>query len=71
MGKKLEHFRIPLPKQTERVFKDKKKYDRKAERKINWAKVYKDGCPDCGEPIPPDIEEGQECCQCGHIFWEE
>jgi hypothetical protein len=25
-------------------------------------------CPDCGEPIPEDIQEGQECCQCGHVF---
>lgn len=33
---------------------------------------YEDGeCPDCGEPIPDDIEDGDECPNCGHIFYEE
>lgn len=25
-------------------------------------------CPDCGEPIPEDLQEGQDCRNCGHIF---
>ena len=32
---------------------------------------YPDGvCPDCAEPIPADAEEGSECGNCGHIFFE-
>jgi hypothetical protein len=31
---------------------------------------YEDGvCPDCGEPIPQDVEEGSECVNCGHVFY--
>lgn len=33
MNKKKSKLRIPLPKKTEKVFKDKKKYDRKNRRK--------------------------------------
>lgn len=30
---------------------------------------YPDGeCPDCGEPIPSDVQEGDTCCNCGHTF---
>jgi len=25
-------------------------------------------CPDCNEPIPDNIAEGQECFNCGHVF---
>ena len=33
---------------------------------------YIDGeCPDCGETIPDGIEDGDECPNCGHIFYEE
>lgn len=31
--------------------------------------TYVDGvCPDCGENIPLDIKNGQECENCGHVF---
>lgn len=33
--------------------------------------AYDGVCPDCGEPMPPDIQEGEECCQCGHVFWTQ
>ena len=33
---------------------------------------YIDGvCPDCQEPIPDDVAEGQECSNCTHAFFEE
>ena len=33
---------------------------------------YEDGvCPDCGEDIPDDAVEGQECENCGHVFCYE
>jgi hypothetical protein len=25
-------------------------------------------CPDCGDPIPEDVVDGQECKNCGHTF---
>lgn len=33
-------------------------------------------CPDCGEPIPSDADflndpEGQDCENCGHVFYSE
>jgi hypothetical protein len=28
-------------------------------------------CPDCGETISVDMVSGGECCNCGHIFYEE
>jgi hypothetical protein len=32
--------------------------------------AYDDGeCPDCGEQIPSDAEEGSDCSNCGHVFW--
>ena len=32
--------------------------------------AYPDGvCPDCGEGIPEDAAEGQECTNCGHAFY--
>ena len=32
---------------------------------------YENGeCPDCGEPIPKDATSGDECVNCGHVFWE-
>jgi hypothetical protein len=31
---------------------------------------YDDGlCPDCEIPIVKDIEEGEACENCGHVFW--
>jgi DNA-directed RNA polymerase subunit RPC12/RpoP len=31
---------------------------------------YPDGeCPDCGEDIPDNATEGEECGNCGHVFW--
>lgn len=33
---------------------------------------YPDGnCPDCGEPIPEDAEDGDQCANCGHVFHTE
>lgn len=26
-------------------------------------------CPDCLEEIPDDYEEGDECDNCGHVFY--
>jgi hypothetical protein len=34
MKNKIKKFRIPLPKQTEKTFKDKTKYDRKRNKRI-------------------------------------
>jgi uncharacterized Zn finger protein (UPF0148 family) len=28
-------------------------------------------CPDCGEPLPEVVQEGDACCQCGHVFYTE
>ncbi len=28
-------------------------------------------CPDCGESIPDDVSEGDECENCGHVFWKD
>lgn len=25
-------------------------------------------CPDCGEDIPDDANEGEECSNCGHVW---
>lgn len=34
--------------------------------------AYPDGvCPDCGEDIPDDVEDGEECTNCGHTFTHE
>jgi len=27
-------------------------------------------CPDCGLDIPPNAVEGEECSECGHVFWD-
>ena len=39
-------------------------------KKQNLIKAsYEDGeCPDCGEQIPNDVKEGQECKNCDHVF---
>lgn len=26
-------------------------------------------CPDCGKTIPDDIIPGQDCTNCGHVFY--
>ena len=32
--------------------------------------AYEDGvCPDCQEEIPEDTVDGEECKNCGHVFW--
>lgn len=32
---------------------------------------YKDGlCPDCQEEIDVTYEEGDQCPNCGHVFWK-
>lgn len=28
-------------------------------------------CPDCGEEIPEDAEDGHECIVCGHVLFAE
>ncbi len=28
-------------------------------------------CPDCNEEIPLTVQEGEECLNCGHVFWIE
>ena len=28
-------------------------------------------CPDCGDPIPESVQPGDDCENCGHVFWEE
>ncbi len=34
--------------------------------------AYHNGeCPDCGDEIPDDVQEGQECANCGHVFCAE
>lgn len=31
---------------------------------------YDEGvCPDCGEPIPSDYIGGEDCVNCGHVFY--
>ena len=35
-------------------------------------KAYEDGeCPDCGETIPDDVQEGQTCSNCQHVFYSQ
>lgn len=45
----------------------------KSKKKTNpvWKSYPRGECPDCGEPIPKDVVEGEACCNCGHIFTEE
>jgi len=31
--------------------------------------AYDGTCPDCGEDIPEDVKSGQECLNCGHVFY--
>lgn len=32
---------------------------------------YEDGlCPDCQDEIPDDVQDGDSCKNCGHVFWE-
>jgi len=34
--------------------------------------AYEGGvCPDCGEEIPDDVDEGEDCSNCGHTFHSE
>lgn len=34
-------------------------------------KSYKNGeCPDCGDPIPKRTSDGDECKNCGHVFYK-
>jgi len=41
------------------------------EELIDWEKEYVAGrCPDCGEYIPETAQEGDECRNCGHVFWK-
>jgi hypothetical protein len=28
-------------------------------------------CPDCNQAIPDEAVEGDECSNCGHVFWLE
>ena len=39
---------------------------------FRMADEYPEGrCPDCGEEINPEADEGDECENCGHVFWME
>lgn len=39
---------------------------------VKVADSYVNGeCPDCGETIPKDAQEGSNCENCGHVFWVE
>lgn len=30
---------------------------------------YPDGiCPDCGETIPDNVQDGEQCANCDHVF---
>jgi len=42
-------------------------------KRLKKVKEYYDygKCPDCGKDIPKDTVEGEECTNCGHIFWVE
>ena len=34
--------------------------------------AYEDGvCPDCGEDIPDDVTDGDQCTNCEHTFCNE
>jgi len=37
----------------------------------NTVKDAYDGgiCPDCGEDIPTDTQDGEACHNCGHVFY--
>jgi hypothetical protein len=38
----------------------------------NPVRAYKNGaCPDCGEPLPEGVQDGDSCCNCGHVFHTE
>lgn len=28
-------------------------------------------CPDCGDKIPKEAQDGENCPNCGHIWWLE
>ena len=28
-------------------------------------------CPDCGQEIPNNVEEGQSCSNCTHVFYSQ
>lgn len=31
--------------------------------------AYNNGeCPDCGETIPDNVQEGEQCANCDHVF---
>lgn len=40
------------------------------EGEAKWIKdQYPYGCPDCGEDISDFVEDGDECPNCGHVFY--
>lgn len=39
---------------------------------MNVQDSYPNGdCPDCGEKIPEEAQDGENCLNCGHIWWLE
>lgn len=51
-----------------RVTKGKKNIGNIGHTKVK--ENYHNGlCPDCGKPMPDDIKGGQECSNCGHVFY--
>jgi hypothetical protein len=55
-------LRIPLPKQVEKAFKDKSKYDRKQEK--NYGHEWEVDCPNCGKFIAIQKGEPVLCPKC-------
>lgn len=40
--------------------------------KVKVKDAYEGGvCPDCGEPISENATPGDECLNCGHVFWPD
>jgi len=33
--------------------------------------TYNCECPDCGDPIDEHFQEGDDCLNCGHVFFED
>jgi rubrerythrin len=66
----MSKLRIPLPKKTERVHKDKTKYKRSSEKDANDIRQEQSGtqticCGHCGHEY--DRHVGDQCPNCGHV----
>ena len=45
------------------------KQQEELETKLILASYENSECPDCGEEIPEDVCDGEQCCNCGHGFF--